>query len=328
MNTMHARTLWLGTMLAAGMLLAGCDDGQPSRETSAAHSQAAAHTPSAEQIEIEKYNAYVDAANRGGNFAEIREKRRADYAKVLASKDKLSDYGLFSAYDISGLRDNLKKALALSSPMPELDEPANAMLTALETLEPLHRDLSNYADSKGYLADGGQKARELEPALDAALERVATAQATFYEGLAKRDEINVQHAFDEAERDSQDYYRAGFVLYAKQAVRLSMDFFESAGSQASIVPFEERLGKVAQMIEGWNKQNTDQSPSCTVLLSRMNQFIAKGREAIETARTGGYVYDEQRQLSWKINNPIERDAKNFNRAYDNVIDALNSTRCQ
>jgi protein-tyrosine-phosphatase len=60
----------------------------------------------------------------------------------------------------------------------------------------------------------------------------------------------------------------------------------------------------------------------------MNQFIAKGREAIETARTGGYVYDEQRQLSWKINNPIERDAKNFNRAYDDVIDALNSTRCQ
>ncbi|AXM94419.1 hypothetical protein GCM10011247_06130 [Pseudomonas plecoglossicida] len=123
------------------------------------------------------------------------------------------------------------------------------MLVALEKLEPIHGELANYADSKGYLSDGGQKGKEMEPALDAALEGVAIEQAKFYDGLTKRDEINTQQAFEEAEKDSLDYYRAGIVLYAKQSVRLSTDFFQSAGADASAKPFEESLGKTAQMIE-------------------------------------------------------------------------------
>jgi len=323
----NARSVWLGMLVAAGVLLAGCDNDQTPRSAAAPQGQAAAEQPSAEQIEIEKYNAYVDAANRGGNFAAILEHRRTEYSKQLKSKNKLSEYYLFSAYDISGLRDNLKKALALSSPMPELDEPAKAMLVALEKLEPIHSELASYADSKGYLSDGGQKGKEMEPALDAALEGVAIEQAKFYEGLTKRDEINTQQAFEEAEKDSVEYYRAGIVLYAKQSVRLSTDFFQSAGADASVKPFEESLGKTAQMIEGWHKQATAKSPGCTVLLSQMNQFVGKGREAINTAKSGGYKYDEQRQMSWKHNNPIERDAKFFAKSFDDVINGLNSTSC-
>ncbi|MNZ06556.1 hypothetical protein D3C78_233100 [compost metagenome] len=323
---MQARRVWLGMLVATGLLLAGCDNDQAPRTTAASQGQVA-QQPTAEQIEIEKYNAYVDAANRGGNFAAILEKRRTEYSKQLKSNNKLSEYYLFSAYDISGLRDNLKKALALSSPMPELDEPAKAMLVALEKLEPVHSELANYADSKGYLADGGQKAKEMEPALDTALEGVATAQARFYDGLTKRDEINTRQAFEEAEKDSMAYYRAGIVLYAKQSVRLSSEFFQSAGAEASVKPFEESLVKTAQMIEGWHKQSTAKSPGCTVLLSQMNQFVGKGREAINTARTGGYQYNEQRQMAWKNNNPIERDAKFFGKSFDDVINGLNSTSC-
>ncbi|MGJ7551038.1 YiiG family protein [Pseudomonas alloputida] len=324
---MQARRVWLALLVAAGVLLAGCDNGQAPGTAAARQGEAAAEQPSAEQIEIEKYNAYVDAANRGGNFAAILDHRRTEYSKQLTSKNKLTEYYLFSAYDISGLRDNLKKALALSSPMPELDEPAKAMLVALEKLEPIHSELATYADSKGYLSDGGQKGKDMEPALDAALEGVAVEQVKFYDGLSKRDEINTQQAFDAAEKDSLAYYRAGIVLYAKQSVRLSTDFFQSAGAEASVKPFEESLGKTAQMIEGWHKQSTAKGPGCTVLLSQMNQFVGKGRQAIDTARTGGYKYDEQRQMAWKNNNPIERDAKFFGKSFDDVINGLNSTTC-
>lgn len=316
-------------LVAAGILLAGCDNPEAPRSAAAAHGQAAAQTPSAEQLEVEKYNAYVDAANRGGNFAAIVQARRANYAKVLSSKKALSDYSIFSVYDISGLRDNLKKAQALPTPMPELDEPAKAMLAALEKLEPLHAELANYAEAKGYLADGGEKARAMEPALDAALEGVAIEQAKFYDGMAKRDEINTQQAFESAEEGTLDYYRAGIVLYGKQSMRLSHDFFQSAGAEASAKPFEQSLGKTAQMIEGWDKQIKAQAPAqnCSVLLSDLNRFVGKGREAIHTARAGGYKYDEQRQMMWKMNNPIERDAKFFGQSFDSVINGLNATRC-
>lgn len=326
---MQARNVWVGMLVAMGILLGGCDNGEAPRSATVAHDQTAAEEPSAEQIEIEKYNAYVDAANNGGNFTAILEKRRAEYSKQLASKNKLSEYYIFNAYDISGLRDNLKKALALSYPMPELDEPAKAMLVALEKLEPIHAGLANYAASKGYLADGGQKAKEMEPSLDAALEDVATEQEKFYDGIGKRDEINTRQAFESAEKDSLDYYRAGIVLYAKQSVRLSRDFFQSAGAEESAKPFEESLSKTAQMIEGWDKQSKAQTPplKCSVLLSDLNRFVGKGREAIHTARTGGYKYDEQRQMMWKSNNPIQHDAKFFERTFDSVINGLNATRC-
>ncbi|WP_409260484.1 YiiG family protein [Pseudomonas putida] len=324
---MQARCVWLGLLVAAGVLLAGCDNGQAPGRAAARQGQAATEQPSAEQIEIEKYNAYVDAANRGGNFAAILEHRRTEYSKQLTSKNKLTEYYLFSAYDISGLRDNLKKALALSTPMPELDEPAKEMLVALEKLEPIHSELANYADAKGYLSDGGKKGKDMEPALDAALEGVAVEQVKFYDGLSKRDEINTQQAFDVAEKGSLAYYRAGIVLYAKQSVRLSSEFFQSAGAEASVKPFEESLGKTAQMIEGWHKQSTAKTPGCTVLLSQMNQFVGKGRQAIDTARTGGYKYNEQRQMAWKNSNPIERDAKFFGKSFDDVINGLNATTC-
>ncbi|MFJ4053821.1 YiiG family protein [Pseudomonas sp. NPDC089743] len=324
---MQASRVWLGLLIAAGVLLAGCDNAQAPRSATAPQGQVAAEQPSAEQIEIEKYNAYVDAANSGGNFAAILDHRRTEYSKDLQSKNKLSEYYLFSAYDISLLRDNLNKALALPSPMPDLDAPAKAMLVALDKLQPVHSELANYAASKGYLSDGGQKARAMEPALDAALEGVAIEQAKFYDGLAKRDEVNTRQAFDEAEKDSLAYYRAGIVLYAKQSMRLSTDFFQSAGAEASVKPFEESLGKTAQMIEGWHKQNTATGPGCSVMLSRLNQFVGKGREAIDTARSGGYKYNEQRQMAWKHNNPIEHDAKFFGSAFDDVINDLNSTSC-
>lgn len=326
---MQTKNVWVGMLVAMGILLGGCDNGEAPRSASVVQGQGEQEAPSAEQIEIEKYNFYVDAANRGGNFGAILEKRRSEYAKDLKSDKPLSEYYLFSAYDISGLRDNLTQALALSSPMPELDEPAKAMLVALEKLEPIHADLANYAGSKGYLADGGKKAKEMEPALDAAVEAVAVEQDKFYEGLGKRDEINTQQAFDNAEKDSLEYYRAGIVLYAKQSVRLSKDFYQSAGKEETAKPFEESLNKTAQMIEGWDKQAKAENPplKCTVLLSDLNRFVGKGRESIANARKGGYKYDEQRQMMWKNNNPIKMDADWFARFYDSVINGMNATRC-
>ncbi|UFH50812.1 YiiG family protein [Pseudomonas sp. KNUC1026] len=324
---MQAKSVWLGMLVAAGVLLSGCDDNKAPHSAATPQGQAEAPAPSAEQVEIEKYNAYVDAANSGGDFAAILEHRLAEYSKQLKSQNKLTEYYLFDVHDISNVRDNLKKALALPAPMPELDEPAKAMLVALEKLAPIHADLANYTESKGWLADDGKKAKEMEPALDAALEAVAVEQAKFYDGLSKRDEINVKHAFDAAEKDSLAYYNAGFVLYGKQAMRLSREFFKSAGADATIQPFADSLDKTAQMVEGWQKKNTSKSPSCTVLPSRMNQFVAKGRQAISTAKAGGYKYDEQRQMAWKNDNPIQRDAKFFGEAFDNVIRDMNSSQC-
>lgn len=325
---MDTRNLWVAVLVSMGILLSGCDNADKPRQA-AANNQGVIEEKSSAQAEMEKFNIYVDAANSGGDFGAILEERRTKYSAMLTSKKKLDSYYMFSGYDITLLQDNLNKALALSHPMPELDAPAKGMLVALAKLQPIHAELVNYANSKGYLADDGKKAREMEPSLEAALQDVAVEQATFYEGISKRDEINTQVAFDSAEKDSLAYYRAGIVLNAKQSVRLSNDFFKSAGTEVTAKPFEESLNKTAQMIEGWDKQAKAQTPvlKCSVLLSDMNRFVGKGREAISAARSGKYQYNEQRQMSWKISNPIQQDAKFFAQSFDSVINGLNQTRC-
>ncbi|EJM95110.1 hypothetical protein PMI34_00936 [Pseudomonas sp. GM74] len=325
---MYSRNMLTGMLMLVGVFLSGCDKSDNTQDV-ATHNQEHLEERNSSQAEIEKYNIYVEAANRGGDFASTLEKRKVEYSKTLASGKKLTNYYMFSGYDISVLQDNLSKALELSYPMPELDEPAKGMLVALAKLQPIHAELANYANSKGYLADDGKKAREMEPLLDAALEGVAVEQAKFYDGISKRDEVNIQTAFDSAEKDSLGYYRAGIVLYAKQSVRLSGDFFRSSGAEETAKPFEDSLNKTAQMIEEWDKKGRAQTPAlkCSVLLSNLNGFVGKGREAISTARNGGYKPDEQRQMMWKMNNPIERDAKTFGQSFDSVINGLNRTTC-
>jgi len=325
---MQSRNMLAGMLMLVGAFLSGCDKSDNTQGV-ASRDQEHQEEKSSSQAEIEKYNIYVEAANRGGDFATTLEKRRVEYSETLASGKKLTSYYMFSGYDISILQDNLNKALELSYPMPELDEPAKGMLVALAKLQPIHAELANYANSKGYLSDDGKKAREMEPLLDEALEAVAVEQAKFYAGISKRDEINIQTAFDSAEKDSLGYYRAGIVLYAKQSVRLSGDFFRTSGALEATKPFEDSLNKTAQMIDGWDKKGKAQTPAlkCSVLLSDLNRFVGQGREAISTARSGGYKPDEQRQMMWKMNNPIERDAKTFGQTFDSVINGLNRTTC-
>lgn len=86
------------------------------------------------------------------------------------------------------------------------------------------------------------------------------------------------------------------MLYAKQSVRLSMDFFESAGPQASIVPFEKSLGKVTQMTEGWHQQNITKPPGCTALLSRMNVFVSSDRRQLALLEIGDRPQDRGVEL--------------------------------
>lgn len=317
-------------LVSMGVLLSGCDSADKTNTTSTAHAQAANEPAvSTEQSEIEKYNVYVDAANRGADFADILEKRKENNPALFDTKKKLTDYYMFSSYDITSLQKKLQTALSMPAAMPELDEPAQGMVAALTKLQPLQAELSNYADSKGYLVDDGKKGKDMEPALDEALKDVAVFQAQFFEGISKRDEVNTRTAFEKAEKGSEAYYRAGIVVYAKESARLAAPFFKSAGSEEASKPFGDSLTKTGEMIEGWSKSGAGGKPpqNCTILLSDFNSFVGKGRAAIAAARSGRYKRDGQSERMWNAMNPIKIDANFFDSAYGKVINGLNSEHC-
>ena len=134
-------------------------------------------------------------------------------------------------------------------------------------------------------------------------------------------------AFDDADKDSVEYYEAGVVLYAKESVKNATAFYRANGESDTAKPFEDSLNKTAQMIEGWDKKNrsADKPSKCSSTLSTFNSFVGKGRESIANAKKGAYKpRDEGRMM--KMDTPAETDAKRFGSLFNDVINKLNTNK--
>lgn len=308
-----------GILFACSLALSACNDQKSSAEQQT--------QSSAEQQEIAKYNAYVDVANSlNSPFAKELADYRAYREPEVTSGKPLENYSVVSTLSVTQIREKLTKAAALPFAMPEIDAPAKSFEDALAKFEPINSDLSNYAESKGYLADSGKKAKEQNAGFVAALTEVANAETAFLSGIQKRDEINTQAAFDKATKDTDDYYRAGVILYSKKAVRLGDAVFEQQGSKDAVDPFRASLDQVAAMADGFNAKSKEKDPKgCPAMTKAINDFLALGRTVVQHAEKGDYVPDGS--ATWKLNNPIRYDAGTLLLRFNAMIGLFNYPRC-
>ncbi|SCM71992.1 conserved exported hypothetical protein [uncultured Pleomorphomonas sp.] len=317
---MRLNIISAGILFACSLALSACNDQKSSAEQQT--------QSSAEQQEIAKYNAYVETANSlntpfAKELSDYRQYREPD----VISGNKLDNYSVASSLAVTNIREKLGKATALPFAMPEIDAPAKSFEEALKKFEPIDSELGNYADSKGYLSDGGKKARERNAAYVAALTDVANAEAAFLSGIEKRDELNTRTAFEKAAKDSQDYYRAGLILNAKQAVRLGDAVFETQGSKEAIEPFRASLDQVAAMADGWDRKVKEATPNgCTSMMGAINDFLALGRTVIQHAEHGDYV-PRPDAPAWNLNNALQYDQGTFQLRFNAMIGIFNYPRC-
>ncbi|WDS37457.1 DUF3829 domain-containing protein [Pseudoxanthomonas sp.] len=330
MNTKSSRmsfrsilALSITASLCTGLVACG---GKPGAATSASGTSS---QTSAEQQQIAKYNTYVDAANQiDTSFSqELREHLRL-YGDRLKGGGKLDMYSVPMTMLIERLDKELKQGLAMAPAMDDLDPAAKQFADALDALVPLNRELESYADSKGYLADDGAKARAQDPAYVAALTAVARAEGAFMAGIAARDEKNIRDAFEQAEQGSQAYYRAGMILYSHQSMDAGDAFFESLGSAETADTFKTSLDKVGEMSEAWDKKVRETIPAgCRSVTRQANLMLGNARDALKHAADGAYKrYDLNDPIS-KMMSPVVNDASHFRRNYNDLVAQLNSQRC-
>ncbi|WP_079211031.1 DUF3829 domain-containing protein [Brucella pituitosa] len=306
-----------GLLVVIGVFLVSCSDTEKSEAPSEYEITVS------EDQEIVKYNRYVKVANDGSDFgAHLAEHVRYFQAR-LRNGQELAHYSVESPSRIKRVREALDKALAIPVPLLELDKAAEDLSLALRQIEPLTRELDNYAQSNGFLADEGKKAREIDPRYVIGMQRVAAAEAEFFSGIQKRDDIYTLAAFERAPRDSVEYFRMGIVLYSKRSARLADDLFQSEGEEHAARTFDDSLNEVAEMAERWEKQIRKARPDgCTGMMRSVNSVLARGRTAIRNARKGRY----KRQRSSAIDQS-EMDAKAFSEAYNEMIKGINRNQC-
>ncbi|WHS33946.1 DUF3829 domain-containing protein [Brucella sp. NM4] len=234
------------------------------------------------------------------------------------------NYSVESPYNIKRMRETLDKALAMPAELPEIDKAAKALTAALKDIEPLNTELDNYAQANGYLADKGKKAREKDGDYVAAMAKVAAAEEEFYSGIQKRDEANTRTAFEQAQKDSVEYFRAGIILYSKQTARLADEFFQSKGEEKAARAFGDSLNQVNEMAEGFDKKIRESRPDgCTSMMRSVNSVLARGRNAIQRAERGDYKDQGFSSLS----DPVGMDVRAFNQDFNNMINDFNRDLC-
>ncbi|MDN3224924.1 DUF3829 domain-containing protein [Pseudomonas nunensis] len=323
---MKFRMMIGATVVASFALLAGCGD-KPDATASAQPSQSAA-----EQQQIEKYNQYVDVANSlTTSFQEARENYVTQQMPLLQGKEAPTSMRIENDILVDRSAKQLDAAAAIDTPIVEIDAAAKDFSAALKVLSPLSHELNNYANSKGYLADNGDKARQLSKDYVAALTLVAQKEEAFYKGLSDRDQALTKEAFDKAPKDTAAYYRAGVIYYGKVNNADANVLFAAPNDPKALDAFEKSLAQVADAAAGWDKKVTEQSAksgkSCNGGMLEINDFLGLSRSLVKDIKDGVFKREETGIMARMSSSNIVNSANRYNSKYSNVIDRFNHPLC-
>ncbi|KPN93956.1 DUF3829 domain-containing protein [Pseudomonas nunensis] len=323
---MNYRMMIGATLVAASAMLAGCGD-KPDTAASAQPSQSAA-----EQQQIEKYNQYVDVANSlTTSFQEARENYVTQQMPLLQGKEAPTSMRIENDILVDRSAKQLDAAAAIDTPIVEIDAAAKDFSAALKVLSPLSHELNNYANSKGYLADNGDKARQLSKDYVAALTLVAQKEQAFYKGLSDRDQALTKEAFDKAPKDTAAYYRAGVIYYGKVNNADANVLFAAPNDPKALDAFEKSLAQVAYAAAGWDKKVTEQSAksgkSCNGGMLEINDFLGQSRSLVKDIKDGVFKREETGIMARMSSSNIVNSANRYNSKYSNVIDRFNHPLC-
>jgi len=336
MNHWNWKTALGASLFAASALLAGCGDKTAPADRTGAAPQAKAAPADTEQQQIEKYNIYVDVSNNlRTSFQQAREEYIAQQVPLLQAKAPLTSLRIQNDILIDRSAKKLDTAAAIGAPMPEIDESAKAFSAALKVLSPLSRELNNYANSKGYLADNGDKARQMNTDYLAALTTVAKAEAAFDDGLSARDRALTKEAFEKAPKDTAAYYRAGLIYHGKLNHADANALFESPNDPKALAAFEASLALVAQSAEGWSRKMGEQSAKsgkvCDGGMLKINEFIGQSRSMAKDIKDGVFKRKESgamaRLPAHMRSSSIVNSANRYNQNFANMIGQFNHPLC-
>jgi len=315
------KSLFAVLAAAFAILLTGCNDKDNENKGVGA--------AAADQAAVSKYNAYVKAANSlAVSFNQVLQSHAQTYARALAGDKPLQNYSVASPIDVTKVKSALNEAFVKDATFADIDPAAKSYADALAGFEPINTDLANYAQSKGYLADGGKTAREKDPAFVDALKKVAAAEEAFFNSMQKHDYDLARKAYDEAAPDSVERDRAGIILFSKDTVSKLTAMFATPGDANLRDDTKASLNRLSDVSVAWDKKlRSSDAKGCPATMSAINTFIAGARTAVQRAEKGDYSVEIDPRYVNTIQDPVYTDGRQLNMNYSWLISSFNGNRC-
>lgn len=285
---------------------------------------------SAEQAEVVKYNAYVEAANMASSSFGNDLAQYEKYIKpVFDGKKPMKDLFFSEPGAMDRIQQQLDKARAMKPAMAELDEPARMYSEALAKAGPVSRDLYNYIGAKTYKSDNGDHGREVQPAYLTNMQSLVVAQADFLNGIDAKDRARIKAEFEKTKKDTLEYYRMGSIYYLKESMDAAGDFINGEGLGDKKDAFKTALNQLNSMLTAYDaKMREHNKVGCSNLLFTANAYLSKGRDAIERTENGEYEKEAKEPKQFRLMESQQtQDAKSLLQNYNNMISAINMGKC-
>lgn len=288
-----------------------------------------AHTL-ADQGELQKYNAYVEAANMGQvSFAKTLETYRKSIEPAFDGKKDMTNLFFPSEPGIGRIKEQLDKAIAMKPDMAELDGAGRAYSDALGKVDPLYRDMANYIEAKTYTSDKGAHGREIQPSLITALENLATAQSAYMKGIDAKDRARIKAEFEATKKDTLDYYRMGMVYHIKESIDHASGVLDGKGLGDQKDAFKASLDQFNIMGTKFeNKIRETNKDGCPGFMLHVNAYLAAGRNIIQRTEDGTYAKESKNNSSFMLMKPQQtQDGETLLQNYNDVISNINIKQC-
>jgi len=179
----------------------------------------AAQTPSA----VEKLNAYVGCINRlSARAYDSRARYFSWAAKSGPTGHERIIYGLYTIYDTTDCRNNVKKANALEPHDAALEAAATAYAKAATKLELLLKEADDYYTQQDYKDDKMAKGKALHPLLVAAWDDFESADKNLRGGVETINDkraLEKLAAIEQSEGRQARYHVEALMIQAKRVLR-------------------------------------------------------------------------------------------------------------
>lgn len=283
---------------------------------------------SADQAEIQKYNAYVGVANSvTDSYGGALEKYQKYVQPVIEGKEK-KDVQYYASFYMDRTREQLDKAVAMKPEMAELDGPARKYIEALTKAAPLYNDMTQYISAKTYTSDNGAHGREIQPAFIESMTALAAAQEGFFEGIEAKDRARTKAEFESARKDTVAYFRAGMVYYSKDAMDQAEGVFDGTGLGGKKDAFKQSVDQFNTMATRFDaKMRESNQKGCSSFMMDANAFTAIGRSIVQRTDDGTYVKEAKDRKPYMPQTQAVRDAYDLRQKFNNVVSAMNTNRC-
>ncbi|NIF23815.1 DUF3829 domain-containing protein [Candidatus Pantoea multigeneris] len=310
------KNIYLGLLLASVMGLSACDNAQTSSETPQL---------TAQQAEIQKYNTYIKVANfNHDSFEEYINYFQHDIKPEFV-KPTNNIIINSNVDDMRKIKKYLDDARSMKPAMPDLDGPAQEYSNALAKSLPIGMDMHNYIAAKTYLSDNGAHGREVQDAVIASLQQLAHAEQVFLKSIDVRDRAQTKAAFENSEKGTQAYYKAGMVYYMKQGMDAASDLQPEQGLGKDRDAFNDALNQFASMAKGYESKikNPDNS-DCSILRDNINSYLSIGRTIISRTDSNYYYKKKHSFLGFAGG---DGDPGDLEHNFNGLISSLNASAC-